>query len=54
MLTGFAVAIIWKQTYGAVPRDIEIYNLPIAFVAALVVNLVASLLWPSRVEGMES
>ncbi len=48
MLTGFAMAIIWKQTYAAAPRDIEIYNLPIAFVVALVVNVVVSLLVPDK------
>lgn len=48
MLTGFAVAIIWQQTYGAAARDIEIYNLPLAFVVALIVNVVVSLLTPGR------
>jgi len=48
MLTGFAMAIIWKQTYGAVDREIEIYNLPIAFVAAFVVNFVISLVIPDK------
>ena len=48
MLTGFATALIWQQTYGAQTRDIEVYNLPIAFVAALIVNVVVSLLTPGR------
>lgn len=51
MLVGFAVAIIWQQTYNAAdadPNRIEIYNLPLAFVAALVVNVILSLLIPSR------
>lgn len=48
MLTGFATAIIWQQTYGAVERHVEIYNLPIAFVAALIVNVVVSLLIPDK------
>ncbi len=48
MLTGFGVALIWQQTYGAQTRDVEIYNLPLAFVAALIVNIVVSLLTPPR------
>ena len=51
MLVGFAVAIIWQQTYnaaGADPNRVEIYNLPLAFVAALVVNVVLSLLIPGK------
>ncbi|MGD2108563.1 MAG: sodium/proline symporter, partial [Phycisphaerae bacterium] len=48
MLTGFAMAIIWKHTYGAAPHEVEIYNLPLAFVAALVVNVVVSLLIPGK------
>ncbi len=46
MLTGFATAIIWKQTYGATDHEVEIYNLPLAFISALVVNVVVSLLTP--------
>ncbi|MDP7029478.1 MAG: sodium/proline symporter [Phycisphaerales bacterium] len=47
MATGFAVAVLWKLimdnqvTIGG--AEIEIYNLPLAFVAALVVNIVVSL-----------
>jgi len=48
MLTGFAMAIIWQKTYGAGDYEIEIYNLPIAFVAAFVVNFIVSLLIPDK------
>ncbi len=51
MLTGFAMAIIWKQCYapatGSAWHGVEIYNLPVAFVAALIVNVTASLIIPS-------
>lgn len=51
MLTGFATALIWQLTYNAPdadPNRIEVYNLPLAFVAALVVNVVVSLMSPRR------
>ncbi|MEE2907782.1 MAG: sodium/proline symporter [Planctomycetota bacterium] len=41
MATGFLVALLWKLNYDG---EIEIYNLPVAFAAALVVNVVVSLL----------
>lgn len=50
MLVGFAVAIIWQLTYNASdadPNRIEIYNLPLAFACATIVNIVVSLLFPS-------
>ncbi len=43
MLTGFVVPVVWQQTYGSGNHDVEIYNLPLAFVAALVVHVVVSL-----------
>lgn len=48
MLTGFIVALVWQQTYGSASRAVEVYNLPLAFVAALVVNVVVSLLSPAH------
>jgi sodium/proline symporter len=50
MLTGFATAVVWQLTYGAIkPKpDIEVYNLPLAFIAALIINIVVSLLTPRR------
>lgn len=58
MITGFATAIAWQLTYnraGADPNRVEIYNLPLAFLAAMIVNVVVSLLTPppggSRLEG---
>lgn len=43
MLTGFAGAVIWKLTYNAAATGVEVYNLPFAFICALVVNVVVSL-----------
>ncbi len=46
MFTGFSVAIIWKQVYDPVATGVEVYNLPLAFSVALIVNVVVSLLVP--------
>ncbi len=47
MIVGFATALIWPQIYDPANfRDIEIYNLPFAFILALVVNVVVSVLRP--------
>jgi sodium/proline symporter len=46
MITGFLVALIWPHVYDPGPDGIEIYNLPLAFAAALLVNIVASLIAP--------
>ncbi len=52
MSSGFAVALIWGIIHTAPkppdPAFIEIYNLPLAFVAAMIVNVVVSLLAPGR------
>jgi sodium/proline symporter len=48
MLVGFVTAVLWQLTYGAQDRAVEIYNLPLAFVCALVVNVIVSLLVPDR------
>ncbi|MHC4233800.1 MAG: sodium/proline symporter [Planctomycetota bacterium] len=49
MLTGFLVAIVWKVQWDNSLGGVEVYNLPLAFLAALLVNVVVSLLIPSRV-----
>ena len=49
MITGFAVALIWPNIYTAevVERtSINIYNLPLAFILALIVNVIVSSLVP--------
>jgi sodium/proline symporter len=46
MITGFLVALIWPRVYDPGPDGIEIYNLPLAFAAALIVNIAASLIAP--------
>lgn len=48
MLTGFIVAIVWQQVYDAGVTGIEIYNLPFAFLCALIVNVAVSLIAPER------
>ena len=53
MLTGFATAILWKLYYPADQTGVEVYNLPVAFVAALVVNVVVSLLTPEQAHATE-
>jgi len=48
MLTGFAVAILWRYYRLNELAGIEVYNLPLAFVAALLANVILSLLVPKR------
>ena len=43
MVTGFALALTWPLVYDAEATQIEVYNLPLAFTAALVVNVCVSL-----------
>ncbi|UCE60995.1 MAG: sodium/proline symporter [Phycisphaerales bacterium] len=50
MFAGFAVAIIWKQLYDATETGVEVYNLPLAFVTALVVNVIISLFRPDAAQ----
>ena len=44
MTTGFLVAILWNEIYDPSTTEVELYNLPVAFVAAVSVNVVVSLL----------
>ena len=61
MLVGFGIVIIWPNVYtadvfGRIWTDafvngkpvVEIYNLPLAFICALVTNLVVSLVFPTH------
>jgi sodium/proline symporter len=49
MVTGFATALIWPRVYAPEGDDaVVIYNLPLAFCLALVVNILVSLLGPAR------
>lgn len=50
MLVGFLVAIVWPSVYDAAATGVEVYNLPLAFVAALLVNVLASLALPDKPE----
>ncbi len=54
MFTGFTVAIIWPLIYTDVVKaetGIEIYNLPLAFICAFIVNVIFSLICPTSTTG---
>lgn len=51
MLTGFAVALGWKVLLDNQVGGVELYNLTVAFVAALFVNMLVSLLTPESRPG---
>lgn len=51
MLVGFVLAIAWKRYYDASATGVEVYNLPLAFVAALIVNVLISLVLPDKGES---
>ena len=46
MLTGFMVALVWPHVYDAAETGVQVYNLPLAFVCALIVNVAFSVAWP--------
>ena len=48
MLTGFVVAIAWKVLTDNQVGEVEIYNLPLAFVCALAANTVLSVFVPDH------
>jgi sodium/proline symporter len=50
MLTGFVVALVWPHVYNEQATGVHVYNLPLAFVAALIVNVLASLALPDKPE----
>jgi len=50
MLTGFAVALVWPSVYDEAATGVHIYNLPLGFICALVVNIVFSLIRPDTAE----
>ncbi len=50
MMTGFVTPIAWKLWQDSAKPSFEIYNLPLAFMLALLVNVVVSLLTRPRVE----
>ena len=43
IVTGFAMALGWKMFYDEAATGVELYNLPVAFVAALILNVLVSL-----------
>ncbi|MCP4594307.1 MAG: sodium/proline symporter [bacterium] len=51
MFTGFVVALAWKYFWNNQFHGVEVYNLTLGFVAALIVNVVVSLLSPSTRAG---
>jgi sodium/proline symporter len=48
MVTGFAVALLWRHFLGNELAGVHVYNLPLAFLAALVINAVVSVIVPGR------
>ncbi len=48
MLTGFGAPILWQELYNKTHPGEEIYNLPVAFGLALLVNATISLMTPPR------
>lgn len=50
MLTGFVTVILWGELYDAKATGFEVYNLTVGFCAALVVNVLFSLIFPPRGE----
>lgn len=48
MFTGFAVALLWKLCMNNQYHGVEVYNLTLGFAAALVVNVLVSLIVPRR------
>lgn len=50
MFTGFVVALVWPHVYSEQATGVHVYNLPLAFVAALIVNVLASLALPGKPE----
>ena len=50
MFTGFVVALVWPHVYSEQATGVHVYNLPLAFVAALIVNVLASLALPDKPE----
>jgi Na+/proline symporter len=54
MLVGFVTALLWQLTYGAQDRAVEVYNLPLAFACAFVVNVIVSVLVPDKVRPADA
>lgn len=48
MFSGFGVALLWKLVLDNKVFGVEAYNLTVAFIAALIVNVVVSLVTPGR------
>jgi len=53
MLVGFATAVVWKSVFDNKIGDVEVYNLTLGFAAALIVNIVVSLVLPSKEPATE-
>ncbi len=48
MFIGFTMAIGWELWYEPGPEGVKIYNLPVAFIAAFVTNIVFSTVFPLK------
>lgn len=52
MSVGFCTALGWKLLYNNHVGDVEVYNLPLAFVLALIVNIAVSLFSPPQTRAV--
>jgi len=48
MLVGFILPIVWANVYDASATGVEIYNLPLSFIAAMIVNMAVSIARPRQ------
>ncbi|UCD75351.1 MAG: sodium/proline symporter [Phycisphaerales bacterium] len=48
MAVGFTLALAWPLIYDPQATGVEVYNLPLAFICAMVVNVLVSLAFPSK------
>lgn len=48
MAIGFVVALLWPSLYKPAADGVQVYNLPLAFVAASLANVIVSLAMPAK------
>lgn len=51
MITGFGTALLWKAVENNMFYGVEVYNLTLGFVVALIVNIIVSLSFPDGLDG---
>ncbi|MCH7925489.1 MAG: hypothetical protein IIC51_08145, partial [Planctomycetes bacterium] len=47
MFAGSTTAIVWELTYDGSATGVEVYNLPLAFAVAMVLNILFSMVFPA-------